>query len=112
MRCGNTMCRVAWRGYLEDVAEALQVGHPLDHPAFLREGDDGKGADVEVPPPAARVLGEQAVQHPRELHHARVLAQVVLGLAQKRVLHPVAAHQHHLRWQALDFVGVFSGDVR
>jgi hypothetical protein len=46
------------------------------------------------------VACQQPVQHAHHLHHARVLAQIVLGLGQERVLVAVGAQELDLRGQA------------
>ena len=53
-------------------------------------------AEVEVPSAGGGFAREEAVDDSGHLHHAVVLAQVVLGLGQERVLPPVAAYQRYL----------------
>lgn len=81
---------------LQNVAKPASVGHPLHHPAVLREGDDGKGADVEVPPAALGEFGEQTVDHCGELHHPCIFPEVVLRLAKKRPVDAVAPNEDDL----------------
>ncbi len=55
------------------------------------------GPEVEVAAARARVLRKEPVEYAGRLHHAVVLAQVVLGLGQESVLAAVAAQELDLR---------------
>jgi hypothetical protein len=50
----------------------------------------------QPPPSALRRLAQQSVDSRHEIHHAGVLAEVVLGLAQERVTLAVGALDDHL----------------
>ena len=51
----------------------MQTAHGERRGARLRpDGDNGRRVEVEVPPARVRVLVQQPVQLPQQLHHALV----------------------------------------
>eukprot|EP00965_Chrysotila_dentata_P154742 5112967-Pleurochrysis_carterae.AAC.1 len=76
---------------LDDGAQLQHVGHPLDKAALLVERRDRVAAHAEPAAAAVDALVEQPIDRGHHVHHARVLAQVVLGLAQKDVAAAVGA---------------------
>ena len=58
--------------------------------------NSGSAPQVEVAAPRCGVARKQAVDDACGLHHAIVLAQVVLGLGQEGVQPAIAANQRHL----------------
>lgn len=69
----------------QDVAERLQLVHPLDQPAFLVQRRHRVRFDVEPPCAAAGVFLERPVDHAVELHQPLIFAEVVFRFAQQRV---------------------------
>ncbi len=62
-------------------------------------------ADEEVAAAGGGVLGEQAVEDAHHLHHACVLAQIVLGLGQEQVPVAVRPQKLDLRAAGCDTLG-------
>jgi len=75
--------------------DAEEDGGRFRQPNIHKAGDSAP-AQVEVAPAGGRLAGEEVVDDARDLHHAAVLAQVVLRLGQEHVLVPVAPQQHDL----------------
>ncbi len=73
-------------------------------------------ADGQVPAAGGGAAGQQPVEDAHHLHHARVLAQVVLGLGQERVLVAVGAQELNLRGQparlSVPWISCFAAPAR
>lgn len=69
----------------QDVAERLELVHPLDQPAFLVQRRHRVRFDVEPSCAALGVFLEGPVDHAVELHQPLVFAEVVFRLAEERV---------------------------
>ena len=66
--------------------------HPLDESAVGTERHDCVAHNAQLGAGRAAVELQERVDHSEQLHHALVLAQVLVPFQQERVLSPVAAH--------------------
>ena len=71
--------------------QRVALRHPLDEPRVSRERHDRVAMDAKVEPRAVLGRAKQRVDEAEELHHALVLAQVLMPLEQEAVLDAVGA---------------------
>ena len=78
------------------MADALGVRHPLDEATILGQRQHCKGGQLQATPSTGLVAVQQHIEQACKLHHAQVLAQIVLGLGQKGPVAAVGALERHL----------------
>ena len=82
----------------QDVAQGLQLVHPLDQPAFLVQRRHRVRFDVEPSFAAFGIFLEGSVDHAVKLHQTLIFAEVVFGFAQESVQVAVRPPDADLPW--------------
>lgn len=71
---------------LKDGPESRRIRYPFQQATFLVQGHYRISADMQVATTGLRRAVQQFVDHGIEIHETRIFAEVVVRLAEKRVL--------------------------
>lgn len=77
---------------LQDMSQTPCVAYPFQDPAIFAQRSHCKGSQVKIPSSGIMLSAEDPIQQGRELHHAQILAQIILRLAEECLFRAIATH--------------------